>query len=134
MNCLTNESDIWRRSPSDIDRKRKVFKQVLCDDCGIYWLKYAKTKPISESTRKVNGQGQINNTIPHTPHGRITMTNITNTIGNAAETLESQKRKRNDSSSKLIVKKIKEEVSCELDDCIQFIFELFFSIRSLRFH
>ncbi|KAG1377651.1 hypothetical protein G6F61_006544 [Rhizopus arrhizus] len=128
MNCLTNESDIWRRSPSDIDRKRKVFKQVLCDDCGIYWLKYAKTKPISELTRKVNGQGQISNNTPHTPHGRITMTNITNTVGNAVETLESQKRKRNDSSSKLIVKKIKEEKSeiplkfepTECKVCLQF--------------
>jgi hypothetical protein len=46
MNCSTEESKIWRRSPSDFDRKRKVFNEVLCNDCGVYWLKYAKTKPV----------------------------------------------------------------------------------------
>ncbi|RCH95628.1 putative PHD type zinc finger protein with BAH domain-containing protein [Rhizopus stolonifer] len=54
MNCQTSDSAIWRRSPSDIDRKRKVFTEVLCDDCGIYWLKYAKTKPISELVKREN--------------------------------------------------------------------------------
>ncbi|CEP08262.1 hypothetical protein [Parasitella parasitica] len=54
MNCLTEQSRIWRRSPSDFDRKRKVFSKVLCNDCGIFWLKYAKTKPISPETRIAN--------------------------------------------------------------------------------
>jgi hypothetical protein len=54
MNCLTHNSAIWRRSPSDFDRKRKVFNKVLCNDCGVFWLKYAKTKPISSETRIAN--------------------------------------------------------------------------------
>ncbi|KAI8385709.1 PHD-zinc-finger like domain-containing protein [Blakeslea trispora] len=54
MNCLTHKSHIWRRSPSDIDRKRQVFNKVLCNDCGIFWLKYAKTKPISPEIRIAN--------------------------------------------------------------------------------
>lgn len=54
MNCLTEQSRIWRRSPSDFDRKRKIFSKVLCNDCGIFWLKYAKTKPISPETRIAN--------------------------------------------------------------------------------
>jgi DNA-directed RNA polymerase subunit RPC12/RpoP len=54
MNCLTHNSVIWRRSPSDFDRKRKVFNKVLCNDCGVFWLKYAKTKPISSETRIAN--------------------------------------------------------------------------------
>ncbi|OBZ86246.1 Lid2 complex component snt2 [Choanephora cucurbitarum] len=54
MNCLTHKSHIWRRSPSDIDRKRQVFNKVLCNDCGVFWLKYAKTKPISPEVRIAN--------------------------------------------------------------------------------
>lgn len=102
MNCLTNESTIWRRSPSDIDRKRKVFKQVLCNDCGIYWLKYAKTKPISESVKRMNGQSHVNGAA-----------GIPNGNGSASTDTSStlQKRKRNESSSKAVVKKLKEEVS-----------------------
>lgn len=40
-NCGTAESRIWRRMPTDIDLKRKVFRQVLCNDCGEIWLKYS---------------------------------------------------------------------------------------------
>lgn len=40
-NCGTTESRIWRRMPTDIDLKRKVFHQVLCNDCGEIWLKYS---------------------------------------------------------------------------------------------
>lgn len=39
-NCLAMDSIRWRRMPTDIDRKRKQFRQVLCDPCGEYWLKY----------------------------------------------------------------------------------------------
>ncbi|RCI02031.1 putative PHD type zinc finger protein with BAH domain-containing protein, partial [Rhizopus stolonifer] len=58
MNCLTVESHTWRRSPSDIDRKRQVFNKVLCNDCGVFWLKYAKTKPISPEIRIANISAQ----------------------------------------------------------------------------
>lgn len=102
MNCLTNESTIWRRSPSDIDRKRKVFKQVLCNDCGIYWLKYAKTKPISESVKRMNGQSHVNGAVGIPNSNGSASTDTSNT---------SQKRKRNESSSKAVVKKLKEEVN-----------------------
>lgn len=54
MNCFTHNSAIWRRSPSDFDRKRQVFNKVLCNECGIFWLKYAKTKPISSEIRIAN--------------------------------------------------------------------------------
>ena len=65
MNCLTEESKIWRRSPSDFDRKRKVFYKVLCNDCGIYWLKYAQSKYISPETR-------INNNVLQSQNGNLT--------------------------------------------------------------
>ncbi|KAL7318202.1 putative PHD type zinc finger protein with BAH domain-containing protein [Mucor circinelloides] len=61
MNCFTDQSRIWRRSPSDFDRKRKVFSKVLCNDCGIFWLKYAKIKPISSDTRIANMTISSNN-------------------------------------------------------------------------
>ncbi|GAA5811821.1 hypothetical protein MFLAVUS_005266 [Mucor flavus] len=72
MNCLTEESKIWRRSPSDFDRKRKVFNEVLCDDCGIYWLKYAKIKPIVID--KKNTASSSSNTTPTIPS--ITTLNV----------------------------------------------------------
>ncbi|KAI8136699.1 hypothetical protein BJV82DRAFT_647095 [Fennellomyces sp. T-0311] len=39
-NCQNTDSVIWRRLPTDIDRKRKYFRQVLCNECGEFWLKY----------------------------------------------------------------------------------------------
>ncbi|KAF7722357.1 putative PHD type zinc finger protein with BAH domain-containing protein [Apophysomyces ossiformis] len=69
MNCLTMESKIWRRSPSDIDRKRKVFRHVLCDECGIFWLKYGKMKPIPESLAAVRGRGR-----PGKTNGEVAIT------------------------------------------------------------
>lgn len=98
MNCLTNSSKIWRRSPSDIDRKRKVFNKVLCDDCGIYWLKYAKTKPIPPEAKSNNGS---NSSASNTP---VLQSNGTN------EDNDKKRKRPNDSmSTKIIVKKIKEE-------------------------
>ncbi|CDH49796.1 phd finger and bah domain-containing protein [Lichtheimia corymbifera JMRC:FSU:9682] len=50
-NCLALDSIRWRRMPTDIDRKRKQFRQVLCDACGEYWLKYGvmrKTPAMAE--------------------------------------------------------------------------------------
>lgn len=91
MNCLTDESKIWRRSPSDFDRKRKVFSKVLCDDCGIYWLKYAKTKPIAPEKKSANS----------TPTLSIMMTGIE----------EDRKRKRSTDNIKTVLKKQKENVS-----------------------
>lgn len=72
MNCLTEESKIWRRSPSDFDRKRKVFNEVLCDDCGIYWLKYAKIKPIVVDKKSTTSSSS--NTTPTIPS--ITTLNV----------------------------------------------------------
>lgn len=43
-NCHATESKVWRRLPTDVDRKRKHFREVLCNDCGEYWLKYAIMK------------------------------------------------------------------------------------------
>lgn len=46
-NCKTVDSTTWRRVPDDIDRKRKEFEEVLCNTCGLYWLKYniMRTQP-----------------------------------------------------------------------------------------
>jgi hypothetical protein len=52
MNCQTEDSIRWRRSPSDTDRKRKQFKHVLCEECGVYWLKYSIKRPINNQKIK----------------------------------------------------------------------------------
>lgn len=91
MNCFTDESKIWRRSPSDFDRKRKVFHKVLCDDCGIYWLKYAKTKPIAPEKKSANS----------TPTLSIMMTAVD----------EDRKRKRSTDIVKAVTKKHRDTVS-----------------------
>ncbi|KAG0177656.1 putative PHD type zinc finger protein with BAH domain-containing protein [Apophysomyces sp. BC1021] len=69
MNCLTMESKFWRRSPSDIDRKRKIFRHVLCDECGIFWLKYGKMKPVPDSLAAARGRGR-----PVKANGEVTIT------------------------------------------------------------
>ncbi|KAI9473792.1 MAG: hypothetical protein EXX96DRAFT_318024 [Benjaminiella poitrasii] len=63
-NCGTHKSDIWRRTPTDLDRKKKIFIEVLCDDCGVYWLKYVKTRPIDHKQRMLNNTSSH---IDHTP-------------------------------------------------------------------
>ena len=40
INCQSADSKVWRRLPTDLDRKRKQFRQVLCNECGEFWLKY----------------------------------------------------------------------------------------------
>ncbi|KAI8889514.1 BAH-domain-containing protein [Backusella circina FSU 941] len=56
MNCQTNDSFRWRRPPSDTDRKRKQFKQVLCEECGVYWLKYSVKRPVGSGGSKPKRQ------------------------------------------------------------------------------
>ncbi|KAI9275307.1 hypothetical protein BY458DRAFT_507046 [Sporodiniella umbellata] len=102
MNCLTSESLIWRRSPADMDRKRKVFTEMLCDHCGVYWLKYAASKPISESVRKEN----LNNSQQNSRTSTAASTSHTSPI--IPELPEPQKRKRTDSGTKTVAKKAKE--------------------------
>lgn len=48
MNCGTSDSEIWRRYPGDSDKKRKSHRKLLCDKCGIYWLKYGFMRIIAE--------------------------------------------------------------------------------------
>ncbi|KAL0095044.1 hypothetical protein F4703DRAFT_1821960 [Phycomyces blakesleeanus] len=57
-NCHTTESSIWRRPPSDTDRRRKEFKFVVCDLCGVYWLKYGKNMPITPECLAANNRGR----------------------------------------------------------------------------
>ncbi|KAL9540227.1 hypothetical protein MBANPS3_009807 [Mucor bainieri] len=54
INCRTEQSSIWRRSPSDFIKKQPAFDKVLCNDCGVFWLKYAKMKPVLPKTRIAN--------------------------------------------------------------------------------
>ncbi|KAI8385051.1 uncharacterized protein BYT42DRAFT_492613, partial [Radiomyces spectabilis] len=61
-NCMVTESPLWRRPPSDTDRKRKVFRTVLCNECGIYWLKYGKMKPVSEAAMAARSKGRQSKT------------------------------------------------------------------------
>lgn len=58
MNCGTDESLIWRRAPGDTDKRRKLHRYVLCDDCGIYWLKYGTMKQITDSSIVRRGRGR----------------------------------------------------------------------------
>jgi hypothetical protein len=94
MNCLTDESTIWRRSPSDFDRKRKVFYKVLCNDCGIYWLKYAQSKYISSEKKSTNS----NSSSPLIVQNQ-NLTTITD---------EDKKRKRSTDGMRTMVKRVKE--------------------------
>ncbi|KAI8984636.1 hypothetical protein BDF20DRAFT_911713 [Mycotypha africana] len=106
MNCLNTESRVWRRSPSDIDRRQKVFTKVLCDDCGVYWLKYAKIKPISPQTRIAH----IN-----TAHARQSSPSNSSIASQSprsesSDIVDNKKRKRPlESGSKHMIKKIKDE-------------------------
>ncbi|KAL9551192.1 hypothetical protein MBANPS3_004368 [Mucor bainieri] len=90
MNCLTEQSRIWRRSPSDFDRKQTVFNKVLCNDCGVFWLKYAKIKPIPPETR-------INNT----------NLSIANSTSNGS--LLGDKRKRSESHGSCIKRRLTDD-------------------------
>ncbi|KAF1804464.1 PHD-zinc-finger like domain-containing protein [Mucor lusitanicus] len=92
MNCLTEQSRIWRRSPSDFDRKRKVFSKVLCNDCGVFWLKYAKTKPISPETRIAN----------------IALSSANNSNNSTSPLGGDNKRKRSDAQGGSIKKRLKD--------------------------
>ncbi|KAI7864258.1 hypothetical protein BDF14DRAFT_1835918 [Spinellus fusiger] len=58
LNCHTTCSPLWRRPPSDTDRRRKEFSAVLCDACGVYWLKYGKNKPVSSEYLAANHRGR----------------------------------------------------------------------------
>lgn len=52
-NCGTVDSTTWRRLPTDIERTRKHFQQVVCNTCGDYWLKYGvMRKPQATSSGK----------------------------------------------------------------------------------
>lgn len=58
MNCGTDESDVWRRAPGDTDKRRKLHRYVLCDDCGVYWLKYGTMRQVGDSFAGRRGRGR----------------------------------------------------------------------------
>ncbi|KAG2175457.1 hypothetical protein INT43_001104 [Umbelopsis isabellina] len=58
MNCGTDESDVWRRAPGDTDKRRKLHRFVLCDKCGVYWLKYGTMRQVSDSLASRRGRGR----------------------------------------------------------------------------
>lgn len=58
MNCGIDESDIWRRAPGDTDKRRKLHRFVLCDDCGMYWLKYGTMKQLNDAGTARRGRGR----------------------------------------------------------------------------
>lgn len=103
MNCLTEQSRIWRRSPSDFDRKRKVFSKVLCNDCGVFWLKYAKTKPISPETRIAN---IASSSASHN-----------NAASNGSPSGGDNKRKRSDAHGSNMNKRLKEDQELDPSPC-----------------
>ncbi|KAI9488569.1 hypothetical protein BDB00DRAFT_772160 [Zychaea mexicana] len=57
-NCQSPDSTIWRRLPTDVDRKRKHFRQVLCNDCGEFWLKYGIMRKTSVERTVQRGKGR----------------------------------------------------------------------------
>lgn len=95
-NCLAIDSIRWRRMPTDIDRKRKQFRQVLCDACGEYWLKYGvmrKTAAMLDNKHALQRGGvkRGNNMIKDLPT-TLPITTLQTMNGNG-----SMKRKRVDS-------------------------------------
>lgn len=95
-NCLAIDSIRWRRMPTDIDRKRKQFRQVLCDACGEYWLKYGvmrKTAAMLDNKHALQRGGvkRGNNMIKDLPT-TLPITTLQTVNGNG-----SMKRKRVDS-------------------------------------
>src|SRR4051794_28576010 len=56
MNCGTMDSTVWRRSPGDTERRRRKFQKVLCDRCGVHWLKYGVMRTVSEAELKRRGR------------------------------------------------------------------------------
>lgn len=104
-NCLAIDSIRWRRMPTDIDRKRKQFRQVLCDACGEYWLKYGvmrKTAAMLDNKHALQRGGvkRGNNMIKDLPT-TLPITTLQTVNGNG-----SMKRKRVDSGLMTKVKKI----------------------------
>lgn len=104
-NCLAIDSIRWRRMPTDIDRKRKQFRQVLCDACGEYWLKYGvmrKTAAMLDNKHALQrgGMKRGNNMIKDLPT-TLPITTLQTVNGNS-----SMKRKRVDSGLMTKVKKI----------------------------
>lgn len=104
-NCLAIDSIRWRRMPTDIDRKRKQFRQVLCDACGEYWLKYGvmrKTAAMLDNKHALQRGGvkRGNNMIKDLPT-TLPITTLQTVNGNS-----SMKRKRVDSGLMTKVKKI----------------------------
>ncbi|KAI8083168.1 uncharacterized protein BX664DRAFT_267716, partial [Halteromyces radiatus] len=96
LNCNTTHSTFWRRVPGDTDRKRKIFDVVLCNDCGIHWLKYGKRRPVvTESIAQSNG-----NTSNSRGRGRPNKVISSNL-----------KRKRSENENDTIGKKVKEDRS-----------------------
>ncbi|CAO3610805.1 unnamed protein product [Cunninghamella echinulata] len=57
LNCSINQSDIWRRAPGDTHRNKKIVVNVLCNDCGIHWLKYGKKRPVPDVNQNTNAKG-----------------------------------------------------------------------------
>ncbi|ORX47405.1 BAH-domain-containing protein [Hesseltinella vesiculosa] len=55
-NCRATQSTQWRRCPGDLNRKRVVFDKVLCQDCGIYWLKYGLMRSVTCSAPSTSPQ------------------------------------------------------------------------------
>lgn len=104
-NCLAIDSIRWRRMPTDIDRKRKQFRQVLCDACGEYWLKYGvmrKTAAMLDNKHALQRGGvkRGNNMIKDLPT-TLPITTLQTMNGNG-----SMKRKRVDSGLMTKVKMI----------------------------
>lgn len=104
-NCLAIDSIRWRRMPTDIDRKRKQFRQVLCDACGEYWLKYGvmrKTAAMLDNKHALQRGGvkRGNNMIKDLPT-TLPITTLQTVNGNG-----SMKRKRVDSGLMTKVKMI----------------------------
>ncbi|KAG2217283.1 hypothetical protein INT45_005385 [Circinella minor] len=93
-NCQSPDSKIWRRLPTDLDRKRKQFRQVLCNECGEFWLKYGIMRKTSVERTLQRGK----------PRGL-------KANGDAgANTKGGSKRKRgNDGSTKSGSKKLKDD-------------------------
>ncbi|GAB5590639.1 putative PHD type zinc finger protein with BAH domain-containing protein [Umbelopsis nana] len=86
MNCGIDESDVWRRAPGDTDKRRKLHRYVLCDDCGVHWLKYGIMKPVNDTMGGRRGRGR--------PAANFVDAAATKTLGKRKRLMEASTRRK----------------------------------------
>lgn len=110
--CHTTHTSAWRRLPTDVDRKRKHFKHVLCNACGEYWLKYGVMRKLISPLRLSKQKSNLKSGDPVAVFGASSSTSFINaTPASAAAAAAARGMKRKASSTEIQAKlrKMKDE-------------------------